>query len=96
VTCLDVDLVVFRLRSDQMRQVSVQQLKNDVDGVELRPLRWEQDVADGDDVRVLQEAEEAQLPDDADGVCLISQHAVDVLDRHLLLGLAVLRGAARG
>lgn len=45
---------------------------------------------DGDNIGVLEQPQKTQLADDPDGVCFISQHAVDVLDGNLFVGLAIL------
>jgi len=45
---------------------------------------------DGDNIGVFKQPQETQLADDPDGVCFVSQHAVDVLDGDLFVGLAIL------
>ncbi len=69
--------------------------RHDEDVVErLLALRYE-NVLHFNDVRVLEQAQEAQLADDADGVGLVREDAVDVLDGDLAVRPAVAAGDDR-
>jgi hypothetical protein len=94
-TDLDVDLVVLGLRANQVREVGVQQLKDDVDRIKRRPGRRKQDVMDGDDVGVLEQPQEAKLADDPDRVSFVGQHTVDMFDGNLFLRVPILCRTAR-
>ena len=91
---LDMHFIILGLRTDQVGQVGIQKLKDYVDRVESGPVRREQHITHGNDIRVLQKPKKPQFTNYADCVCLIGQDAVDMLDRDFLLGIAVLRSAA--
>ena len=87
-----VYVVVLGLALDQVREIGVEQLRDDEDVVEGLLALGYQHLGDGHDVRVAQQPQEAQLADDAHRVRFVGEDAVDVLDGDLLAGGAVAAG----
>jgi hypothetical protein len=74
---------------DDLVEVGFHELEDDVDVAELAARGREHDVPDLDDVRVAQEAEQLDLPEDAGGVGDVLEDVVDLLDGDALAGVGV-------
>ena len=81
------------IRLDNLVKIRLHELENNVNVFELSPRRWEQDVFDLDDVRMLQEPEEFDLAEDARGVGDVLEDVVDLLDGDFLSRVGVVSRA---
>ena len=81
------------IRLDNLVKIRLHELENNVNVFELSPRRWEQDVFDLDDVRMLREPEEFDLAEDARGVGDVLEDVVDLLDGDFLSRVGVVSRA---
>lgn len=78
---------------DDLMEVGFHQLEHNVDVIELPSRRRKHYVLDFHDIGVAHQPQKLDLAQDAGGVGDVLEDVVDLLDRHLLSGEGVDRGA---